>query len=171
MSAPRRVAFLDRDGTLIHEPPETHQVDDTSLVRVLDGVVDGLLKLQRAGYSLVMVTNQDGLGTAAFPRDRFERPQKLLLDSLAEDGVRFDEVFVCPHTAEDGCGCRKPRLGLLEGFLERVAVDRAVSFVCGDRDSDRQLARNLGVEFVAMATNGHFGEVAQELERRGLMER
>ncbi len=139
-----RIAFLDRDGTLIIEPPD-QQIDRLDKLALVPGVVPALLRLRDAGYEFVMVTNQDGLGTASFPESDFRIPQAFLLDLLASQGIEFREVFVCPHTAADGCACRKPHTGLLTRFLSMTPLDRAASVVIGDRATDLELAANLGL--------------------------
>ena len=128
----KRVVFADRDGTLIEEPPD-EQVDSLAKVSFLPDVFASLQKLVAAGYRLVMVTNQDGLGTASFPREQFEAPQRFVLDTLASQGITFDELFICPHKPADNCECRKPKPGHLGDFLQRVPVDLAASAVIGDR--------------------------------------
>jgi len=101
-STPLKVLFIDRDGTLILEPPD-EQVDAYDKVRFVDGMIPALLALQAHGYRLVMVTNQDGLGTEAFPLHSFEGPQSLLMQLLASQGIRFEAVLVCPHRPADQC--------------------------------------------------------------------
>jgi len=155
-----KVAFLDRDGTLLWEPPETEQIDSLAKLRVLPGVVEGLAALRRQGYALAMVSNQDGLGTPLFPREAFDAPQAEFVRQLAEHGVAFDEVLVCPHLSKDNCACRKPRTGLVDDYLQRAGVDRAESLVIGDRETDREFAKNLGIRFVRMETNGQFPRFA-----------
>jgi imidazoleglycerol-phosphate dehydratase/histidinol-phosphatase len=138
------VLFVDRDGTLVEEPPD-QQVDRPDKVRLVPGVIPALLRAIREGYRLVMVTNQDGLGTPAFPEARFRTTQDFILGLFASQGIGFDAVFVCPHYARDGCECRKPKTGLVREFLERTAVDRSRSAMVGDRDTDLEFARQLGV--------------------------
>lgn len=147
MAAMRKIAFLDRDGTLILEPAD-QQVDQLDKVALVPGVIPALLRLKEAGYEFVMVTNQDGLGTSSFPETDFRRVQDFLLDLFASQGITFSEVFVCPHTPADGCQCRKPRTGLLKTFLRTTSLDRERSFVAGDRATDIELAQNLGLEGV-----------------------
>ncbi|MEN6451970.1 MAG: bifunctional histidinol-phosphatase/imidazoleglycerol-phosphate dehydratase HisB [Thermoguttaceae bacterium] len=154
------VAFLDRDGTLIWEPPETEQIDSLAKFRILPGVFEGLSALARRGYALVMISNQDGLGTPSFPREAFEPPQAELVRQLAEHGLAFSEVFICPHRPMDNCRCRKPRTALVDAYLESNSIDRAASLVIGDRDTDRQFAENIGARFVQMQTNGRFPRFA-----------
>jgi imidazoleglycerol-phosphate dehydratase/histidinol-phosphatase len=142
-----KIAFLDRDGTIIFEPPD-EQVDRLEKLSVVPGVIPALLRMRDAGYEFVMVTNQDGLGTAAFPTRDFEAPQAFLLGLLASQGITFREIFVCPHLPGDGCACRKPKTGMLTEFLRATPLDRAASVVIGDRTSDAELAANLGLPFI-----------------------
>ena len=139
-----RIAFLDRDGTLIEEPSD-FQVDSLAKLRLAQGVVPALRRLQDAGFELVMVSNQDGLGTDSFPQEDFDGPHQFLLRLLASQGIEFSEIFVCPHRDGDGCDCRKPLTGLVNAFMRERPVDRAASIVIGDRETDLGFADNLGV--------------------------
>ncbi len=139
-----KVLFIDRDGTLIHEPDD-FQVDALHKVRLVDDVIPCLLELQKHGYRLVMVSNQDGLGTESFPREHFDGPHELMLGLFATQGIRFDEIFICPHLPEANCECRKPRTGLLTRFLAANNIDPAGSAVIGDRATDMELAERIGV--------------------------
>ncbi len=139
-----KVLFIDRDGTLIEEP-EDFQVDSTDKVQLVAGAIPALLELANHGYRFVMVSNQDGLGTTAFPQDDFDAPHALTLQLFESQGVAFDDVFICPHLPEDNCDCRKPRTGLLTGYLAATNIDLAHSAVIGDRDTDMQLAERIGV--------------------------
>jgi imidazoleglycerol-phosphate dehydratase/histidinol-phosphatase len=147
MATGKKIAFLDRDGTLIVEPAD-EQVDRLEKVALVPGVVPALLRLRDAGFEFVMVTNQDGLGTDAFPQDDFTVVQDFVVDLLASQGIAFLETFVCPHTPADACRCRKPRAGHLGDFFERVNVDRGASIVVGDRKTDLELGANIGVPAV-----------------------
>lgn len=150
----RRILFIDRDGTLVREPAD-FQIDSLEKLRLVDGVVPALRRLVDAGYSLVMVSNQDGLGSANYPQAHFDKVQAFLLDLFESQGIVFDAVHVCPHTAADYCECRKPRPGLLLQYL-REGFDRARSAVIGDRATDLELADALGVRGFKLA--GHEGE-------------
>jgi imidazoleglycerol-phosphate dehydratase/histidinol-phosphatase len=145
--------FIDRDGTLVEEPPD-EQVDSLEKVRFMPGVFAALAELARHGYRLVLVTNQDGLGTGSFPRAAFERPQQFILETLRSQGIEFDAVFVCPHLRTEGCGCRKPNIGLVEEYVRATGVDLAASAVIGDRDTDLQFAKNLGARGVRVRRDG-----------------
>ncbi|NOS68271.1 MAG: bifunctional histidinol-phosphatase/imidazoleglycerol-phosphate dehydratase HisB [Candidatus Peribacteraceae bacterium] len=155
-----KIAFLDRDGTMIWEPPDTKQIDSLERLRILPGVIDGLKNLQRQGFTLVMVSNQNGVGTPSFPTEDFEKPQQEFLRILAEAGITFTNVFVCPHLPEDDCACRKPKTGLVDDFLSTKDIDLSASVMVGDRETDRLFAENIGVRFVGMETNGRFPRFA-----------
>ncbi len=144
MSAAMKVAFVDRDGTLVEEPPD-ELVDSLEKIRFMPGVVPALLDLQRAGFFLVMVTNQNGIGRPSFPEPAFRIPHEFILRTLESQGVRFAGVYICPHCPEENCACRKPKLGMLMEFLARNNLDRPASIMIGDRDTDMQFAANLGV--------------------------
>ncbi len=144
MTGTRRIAFLDRDGTLIVEPPD-EQIDSLDKFALVPGVIPALLRLRAAGFEFVMLSNQDGLGTPAFPRERFEPPQRLLLNILASQGIEFSEILICPHLATDGCDCRKPATGLIDALLADPTLDRTGSVVIGDRETDLELARKAGI--------------------------
>jgi len=109
------------------------------------GVIAALQRLVHAGFRLVLVTNQDGLGTASFPATAFREPQDFLRGLLESQGIRFDAEFFCPHFERDGCDCRKPKTGLLTQYLADTPIDHGGSYVIGDRETDLQLAANLGV--------------------------
>ncbi|OIO53527.1 hypothetical protein AUJ46_05005 [Candidatus Peregrinibacteria bacterium CG1_02_54_53] len=157
-----KIAFLDRDGTLIWEPPETKQVDSIEKLRILPGVVEGLRSLQSDGFDLVLVSNQDGIGSSSFPTESFEAPQKEFLSQLEKEDVTFRSVFICPHKEAEKCSCRKPKTGLVDAFLQEEKVDLAASLMIGDRETDRAFAESIGVRFVSMETNGRFSRFAAE---------
>ena len=140
----RRILFVDRDGTLIEEPDDL-QVDSLGKVRLVAGVIPALLELQKHGFSLVMVSNQDGLGTDAFPQADFQRCQDHVLALFSSQGIEFEEIFICPHTKDDACECRKPRSGLLTSFLAANDIDIDLSAVVGDRPTDAELASRIGI--------------------------
>lgn len=151
-----KIAFLDRDGCLIFEPPNTKQIDSLAKLQVLPKVIEGLQNLQREGYELVLVSNQNGVGSKSFPKRAFEIPQKKFLEILKKEGITFSQVFICPHLPSTNCACRKPKIGLLKNFLKQEKIDFTQSFMLGDRDTDSEFGKNLGVASFQMQTNGDF---------------
>ena len=147
------VLFVDRDGTLIVEPDD-FQVDAVDKVALVPGVIRALQQLLEHGYELVMVSNQDGLGTDAFPQADFERCHDHMLKLFESQGIRFAETFICPHLPDDGCDCRKPLTGLLTRYLAATSIDTARSAVVGDRDTDLELAAKLGLEGFKLGDGG-----------------
>ena len=169
----RKILFIDRDGTIIEEPAD-FQIDSLPKLKLVRDVIPALLRLQEAGYRLVMVSNQDGLGTASFPEPAFREPHEFLQNLLGSQGIRFDAEFICPHLPADNCGCRKPKTGLLDEYLRTTDIDRANSYVIGDRDTDLELARNIGVTGLRIGADLGWLEIAARLaapNRRATVER
>lgn len=163
-SESKKYAFLDRDGTLIFEPQDTFQIDSIKKLKILDGVIRGLKELIRQGYELIMVTNQDGLGTSSFPQASFDAPQNRMLSIFEENGIKFKEIFICPHLSSKNCGCRKPKIGLVKKFLRNNQIDKNNSLVYGDMETDKLFAKNIGIKFVPMQTNGNFYDALKKGE-------
>jgi imidazoleglycerol-phosphate dehydratase/histidinol-phosphatase len=139
-----KILFVDRDGTLIEEPPD-EQVDSLEKIRFMPGVFAALRQAQGAGYKIAMITNQDGLGSASFPQASFDVPHQFILDAFSSQGVEFDAVFVCPHRKADNCDCRKPKVKLVEDYVRERAMDVTASAMVGDRVTDIEFAGNLGI--------------------------
>lgn len=148
---PKKILFIDRDGTLIREPEIDKQVDSLEKLEFLPNAISSLARLS-GEFSLVLISNQDGLGTASFPQEDFEKPQSKMRSILAGEGINFDAELICPHTPEDGCDCRKPspRLAVDYLFENNISLDKANSFVLGDRETDTELAARLGTRFVRL---------------------
>jgi imidazoleglycerol-phosphate dehydratase/histidinol-phosphatase len=152
-----KILFVDRDGTLIEEPHD-EQVDALDKIRFLPGVFAALTQLRDAGFTLAMVTNQDGLGTSSFPQERFDLPHAFVLEAFRSQGLEFEAVFVCPHTRHDGCRCRKPGTALVDEWVRERGVDLAASVMIGDRDTDLAFATNLGIRGLRVRVAGDASE-------------
>jgi imidazoleglycerol-phosphate dehydratase/histidinol-phosphatase len=143
----KRVLFIDRDGTLIREPRD-FQVDLLEKLRFLPGVITNLAKIAReTDFTLVMVTNQDGLGTTGFPESAFYPAQDFMLQTLADEGIEFADVFVDRTFPHENAPTRKPGTGMLDKYMTGEH-DLANSYVIGDRPTDVQLAKNLGAKAI-----------------------
>ncbi len=148
----KKILFIDRDGTLIKEPFD-YQIDSIDKLNFLPDVILSLLKLKDAGFSFVMVSNQDGLGTASFPTSDFTAPHELMLRILESQGITFEAIRICPHLSLEKCHCRKPNVGLLLDYLVEQKIDRDNSYVIGDRETDMKLAENMGIKGIQMTTS------------------
>ncbi len=148
-----KVVFLDRDGTIIEEPAD-EQVDSLEKFQLVPGVVQGLRLLAQRDFQFLLVTNQDRLGTPTYPTSAYDRVHGFLIRLLAGEGIRFAEVFVCPHAPEAGCGCRKPKTGLVDAFLAGADVDFEHSFMIGDRETDVVFGKAIGVRTIRLAPAG-----------------
>ncbi len=147
----KKVLFIDRDGTLIKEPPVDYQVDSLEKLEFMPGVFRNLYKLRHfTDYELVLVSNQDGLGTESFPEADFRAPHEKFLEAFKNEGVEFDAEYIDPSLPEENSPNRKPRTGMLTGYLEG-GYDLENSYVIGDRATDMELAQNLGARGILIA--------------------
>ena len=156
----KRLLFIDRDGTIIEEPAD-EQIDSFGKLKFVEGVIRNLVFIrQRLDFEFVMVSNQDGLGTDAFPEETFWPVQNFILQTLKGEGVEFDDILIDPHFPEDQAPTRKPNTGLVEKYMNDPEYDIANSYVIGDRDTDRQFAKNIGCKFLQV---GSWDKVAETL--------
>jgi len=144
----KKVLFIDRDGTLIIEPPEDFQVDSLEKLEFVPGVFRNLYFIRKnLDYELVIVSNQDGLGTPAYPIESFEKVQQKMLKAFLNEGIEFDAIYIDPSLPEENSENRKPRTGMLKKYMTGD-YDLKNSFVIGDRITDVELAKNLGCKAI-----------------------
>jgi imidazoleglycerol-phosphate dehydratase/histidinol-phosphatase len=154
----KRILFIDRDGTLIKESPPTYQIDDFSKLEFYPGVFEYLGRIAREmSYELVMVTNQDGLGTQAFPEEKFWPVQELVMKCLSGEDIYFSAVHIDRSFPSDNSPNRKPGTGMLKQYLNNESYDIEGSFVIGDRITDVQLAKNLGCKAIWLKQDAGLG--------------
>ncbi|KAA6327908.1 Histidine biosynthesis bifunctional protein HisB [termite gut metagenome] len=141
----KKVLFIDRDGTLVIEPPIDYQLDSLEKLEFYPKVFRNLSFIRsKLDFEFVMVTNQDGLGTSSFPEESFLPAHNLILKTFAGEGVTFDDILIDRSLPEDNAPTRKPRTGMLTKYINNEGYDLAGSFVIGDRITDVELAKNLG---------------------------
>ncbi len=159
----KRVLFIDRDGTLIREP-EDEQIDSFEKLVFVDGMFTNLSFIRKnLDFEFVMVSNQDGLGTDSFPEETFWPVHNFILQSLKGEGIEFDEQLIDRHFPEDNHPCRKPGTGMLTKYIDNPEYDLANSYVIGDRETDAQLAENLGCKALILGKDGMTWEKIAEL--------
>ena len=148
----KRLLFIDRDGTLIEEPAD-EQIDSFEKLKFVKGVFRNLAFIrEKLDFKFVMVSNQDGLGTDAFPEDTFWPVQNFILQTLEGEGITFDEILIDPHFPEDNAPTRKPNTGLVEKYIQDTEhYDIENSYVIGDRETDRTFARNIGCKSLVLS--------------------
>ncbi|WP_343189518.1 bifunctional histidinol-phosphatase/imidazoleglycerol-phosphate dehydratase HisB [Buchnera aphidicola] len=147
--------FIDRDGTLINEPLNNFQVDSIDKLYFEFDVIRSLFNLINYGYKLVIITNQDGLGTKNFSKNNFNIPNNFMLKVFSSQGVFFEKVLICPHYSYENCVCRKPKIFLLKSILSSNLIDLENSYVIGDRETDMELAKNAGVKGILYNKNNY----------------
>lgn len=147
----KKVLFIDRDGTIVIEPPVDYQLDAFEKLEFYPKAIRNLYFIrQKLDFEFAMVTNQDGLGTPSFPEDTFWPVHNLVLNTLRNEGVTFDEIFIDRSFPEDNAPTRKPRTGMLTRYINNEDYDLAGSFVIGDRATDVELAKNLGCKAILL---------------------
>lgn len=154
----KRILFIDRDGTLINEAPPTYQLDSYEKLTFYPRMFEYMGRIARElDYELVMVTNQDGLGTDAFPEHSFWPLHNLVMKSLEGEGIFFDAVHIDRSYPHENLPTRKPGIGMLKAYLNNPDYDIENSFVIGDRITDVQLAKNLGCKAIWLNLDPELG--------------
>jgi len=158
-----KLLFIDRDGTLIEEPAD-EQIDSFEKLKFVKGVFKNLGFIsQHLDFKLIMVSNQDGLGTDSFPERTFWPVHNFILQTLEGEGITFDKQHIDHHFPEDNAPTRKPGTGMLTEYIDNPKYDLAGSYVIGDRDTDAQLAQNLGCRALILGKDGMDWEKIAEI--------
>lgn len=157
----KKLLMVDRDGTLIKEPAD-EQIDSFEKLEFVEGAIGALSFIRRhTDYEIALVSNQDGLGTPAFPEETFWPVHNFIIKTLEGEGVKFDYQFIDRHFPEDNHPDRKPGIGMLKQFIDNPDYDLSASYVIGDRDTDRQLAENLGAKALIINDTTSWEKVAE----------
>ncbi|MBR4379386.1 MAG: bifunctional histidinol-phosphatase/imidazoleglycerol-phosphate dehydratase HisB [Prevotella sp.] len=159
----KKVLFIDRDGTLIKEPAD-EQIDSFEKLEFVEGMFRNLSFIRKnLDFEFVMVSNQDGLGTDSFPENTFWPVHNFILQTLKGEGVEFDNILIDNHFPADNHPNRKPGTGMLKDYIDNPEYDLANSFVIGDRETDAQLAENLGCKALILGKDGLTWEKIAEI--------
>lgn len=162
----KKALFIDRDGTLLVEPKPSLQIDSLEKLEFLPGVFRNLYRLRAfSDFELVIVSNQDGMGTPSFPYDDFIKPHNFFLKAFENEGIVFDDILIDPSLPEENKPTRKPRTGMFGKYLDG-SYDLGSSYVIGDRLTDLQLAKNLGAKGILLGDQ----TIAMEVNEAGLSE-
>lgn len=153
----RPAVFIDRDGTIAEEVGYLNHV---SRFRMFPFVPAALRRLNQAGCTLVLVTNQSGIARGYFPESLVREVHQRMMQQLSESGARVDAIYYCPHTSSENCNCRKPKTGMLDRAVREHALDLRRSFVVGDRYADVELAHNAHARGILVRTGYGEGELA-----------
>jgi len=147
----KRAVFLDRDGTVC---PDVPYLDDSDKVELFPGVAEAVRRLRDAGFKVVIVTNQSGVGRGYFTLDVLTAVHTRLRDLLREAGTDYDALYYCPHAPDEGCTCRKPSTGMIDRAVDELSISLDGSYVIGDDSVDIELGRNAGLKAILVLT-GH----------------
>lgn len=150
-NVPRPAFFLDRDDTLI---PDVPYLSDPGRVELYPLAVEGLIMLRNAGYRLILLSNQSGIGRGLFTREQLKAVHARLQSLLAAQGVSLDAAYFCPHVPQESCPCRKPATGLLEAACHDFPTILEGSAMAGDKEADILLGRNAGITAIQILAPG-----------------
>lgn len=158
-----KIIFLDRDGTIVKEPPITEQINSLEELEFVPCAISSMKKLYENNFKFIIVTNQDNLGTDLNPTENFEKINKKIFQILKSENIEINELFVCPHAKDDNCNCRKPKLGMIENWLINNEFDRENSYVIGDRPTDMEFADNLKIKGFLLDEKNNWEKIADEI--------
>jgi len=159
----KKILFIDRDGTLIEEPTD-EQIDSFEKLKFTRGLFKNLGFIRsKLDFEFVMVSNQDGLGTSSFPEDTFWPVHNFILQTLEGEGIKFDDMYIDRHFPDDNSPMRKPGTGMLTKYIDNCDYDIAGSYVIGDRETDRNLAENLGCKALILSDSCSWDKITELL--------
>ncbi len=156
----RKAVLVDRDDTLC---PDVPYCSDPSKIHVFPDVPEAVRRLNDAGYLVLMVTNQSGIGRGYFTVQTLESVNAELLRQVAAGGGRIDDIFFCPHTPEDNCDCRKPKVGMGLQAISKYDLDPAECWMIGDKEKDIQFGERLGIRSRMVSEHRSFSDVVDEI--------
>lgn len=153
--------FLDRDGTLIDD---TGYINSINQVRVMDGVIEGLLLFKSHGFRMHLLSNQSGIKRGLISGAQFDSVAAHVSSIFLSHGIFFESVNYCFHLASDSCECRKPKIGLLKSVSEKYSLQKSDTIMIGNAETDKDAATNFGIKFWMVGTNErNFREIAEEV--------
>jgi len=157
----KKALFIDRDGTILKEP-EDEQIDSLEKMEFVPNAISALKSLSGLGFELVMVTNQDGLGTPLFPEEDFWPVQNKMLSTLEGEGIVFDDILIDRTIESEGANTRKPGIGMMDKYLDG-SYDLSLSYVIGDRETDSKFAENLGAIPFRLGFDGDWNDAVAKI--------
>lgn len=149
----KKVIFLDRDGVINVEKNYLHTIEEFEFI---DGVFESLLYLQNLGYTLIIITNQSGIGRGYYTYTQYELLTQWMKNQFLHQNITLFEVYSCPHAPDEKCRCRKPNPGMIEQASQVLDIDFENSWIIGDKDSDIKLGVNAGITNTIQVKSGHF---------------
>ena len=156
----RKAVLVDRDDTLCPDVPYCHEPEK---IHVFPDVPASIRRLNDAGYMVIMVTNQSGIGRGYFGIAELEAVNAELLSQIEVGGGRIDDIFFCPHTPDDNCRCRKPKIGMGLDAIEKHDLDPSRCWMVGDKDKDIEFGRGLGMRSIQVSDTVHFSDAVDTI--------
>ena len=155
-----KAVLVDRDDTLCKDIP---YCDDPSKIKPYPGVPEAVARLNEAGYLVLMVTNQSGIGRGYFTVETLEKVNGSLLSQISEKGGHIDDIFFCPHRPEDNCDCRKPKIGMGLQAISKYDLDPSECWMVGDKEKDIEFGTALGMRCIRVSEEFTFSDAVSQI--------